>query len=98
MALLHEGPHAQIDLSPFTVSNVTYSFYIFLYGTITVFPRSRKTLIDTNCVSFQADRYTEELKKWEGKHHVDLVCELRLRQALMIIPAETFQEIDFQQI
>ncbi|KAG0625951.1 hypothetical protein M758_2G090800, partial [Ceratodon purpureus] len=28
---------------------------------------------------YTADRYTNELRRWEGKHHVDLVCELRLR-------------------
>ncbi|XP_073396543.1 uncharacterized protein [Physcomitrium patens] len=26
------------------------------------------------------DRYAVELQRWEGKHHVDLVCALRLRQ------------------
>ncbi|KAG0625950.1 hypothetical protein M758_2G090800 [Ceratodon purpureus] len=31
---------------------------------------------------YTADRYTNELRRWEGKHHVDLVCELRLRQVL----------------
>lgn len=93
VALVHEGlvllPN--LDLSPFTVAIlplITQSklknCYFYMSIEILICCMSIVSILISELL--QIEKYTEDLKRWEGKHHTDLLCELRLRHVFRFSP------------